>query len=86
MNTLIFQTDKMGTITITNNSSEDIYVSVTATGGDAGDESWFPLRAYGGSDSWGRNKYQVIRFTRSQSPGILVETVLGVPGKTTNIY
>ncbi|KIL71065.1 hypothetical protein M378DRAFT_156013 [Amanita muscaria Koide BX008] len=80
----------MGGISIVNNTSHDIYVSVTQTGGDfggAGSEKWFTLKADGGTDTWGsRNDWQVIRFTRSQKPGVLVETILGIPGKTVNIY
>ncbi|MCJ1466177.1 hypothetical protein MMC07_004796 [Pseudocyphellaria aurata] len=80
----------MGEITVVNSSSEDIYVSVTASGGDldkGGSEGWYPLKAHGGSDSWGhRVEKQVIRFTRSQTPGVLVETVLGVPGTTVDIH
>jgi len=76
----------MGDITIINNTSVDIYVSVTATGGDAGrggSEKWFTLKADGGSDTWGsREEKQVIRFTRSQTPGAPVESILGVPGRT----
>ncbi|KAI1456573.1 hypothetical protein F4805DRAFT_458573 [Annulohypoxylon moriforme] len=77
-------------ITIINNTSEDINVSVTATGSDfgkGGSEDWFVLRANGGKDTWGsRNQKQVIRFTRSLTPGVLVETILGVPNNTVNIY
>lgn len=29
---------------------------------------------------------QVVRFTRSLTPGVLVETILGVPDKTVDIY
>lgn len=82
-------TDKMG-ITVINNSSENIFVSVTATGNDSGkggSERWYTLEANGGSDAWGsRNEWQIVRFTRSSTPGALVETVLGVPGSTTNIF
>ncbi|KAH7874428.1 hypothetical protein F5879DRAFT_954845 [Lentinula edodes] len=80
----------MSTLRVTNNTAQDIYVSVTATGGDfdkGGNENWFTLKANGGSDTWGsRTQWQVIRFTRSQTPGALVETILGVPGSTVNIY
>ncbi len=80
----------MGGISIVNNTSRDIYVSVTQTGGDfgrGGSEDWYTLEANGGTDTWGsRNEWQVIRFTRSQIPGAPVETILGVPGKTVNIY
>ncbi|MCJ1465722.1 hypothetical protein MMC07_004341 [Pseudocyphellaria aurata] len=79
----------MGEITIINHSSADIYVSVTARGGDAGqggDEGWFPLNANGGSDIWAsRTEKQVISFTRGQDPGISVETILGVPDTTVHI-
>ncbi|KAJ4469547.1 hypothetical protein J3R30DRAFT_3235188, partial [Lentinula aciculospora] len=76
-------------LTITNNTSEDIYVSVTATGSDfqkGGSEDWYTLKA-GKSDTWGsRGSWQVIRFTRSQTPGVLVETILGKSGSSVNIY
>lgn len=89
MNTLMFQIDKMG-ITIVNNNSQDIYVSVTATGSDSGkggSETWYTLKANGGSDTWNyRSEKQVIRFVRSLTPGTTVETILGVPDKTANIY
>ncbi|KIK70253.1 hypothetical protein GYMLUDRAFT_34745, partial [Collybiopsis luxurians FD-317 M1] len=79
----------MGNITVTNNSSSKIYVSVTATGSDwgkGGDENWYTLEPYGGTDSWGsRNHWQVIRFTRSGSAGADVESKLGVPGYTVTI-
>ncbi|KAJ7587716.1 hypothetical protein C8J56DRAFT_827730 [Mycena floridula] len=77
------------TITVKNNTSVDISVSVTATGPDfakGGHEDWYTLKANGGSDSWGsRTANQMIRFTRSTNPGAAVEAVLGVPGKTTTI-
>ncbi|OTA67804.1 hypothetical protein K449DRAFT_388597 [Hypoxylon sp. EC38] len=80
----------MSGITVVNNTSEDIHVSITATGSDfnqGGSENWYTLRANGGSDTWNyRTHNQVIRFVRSLTPGVLVETVLGVPGKTVNIY
>ena len=88
MNTLIFQIDKMG-IKIVNNSSADIHVTVAKAGGDNGGDgstSWFTLYAHGGSDQWNRDEMQVISFTKSQAPGTLVETVLGVPGTTVNIH
>jgi hypothetical protein len=78
----------MGGITIVNNSAHDIHVSVAQTGGDfgkGGSEDWYSLRANGGTDTWGRKEWQVIRFTRSQSAGAVVETILGVPGKVVNI-
>lgn len=77
-------------ITVTNNTSTDIYVSVTTSGidvGTGGSDGWFTLKANGGTDTWNhRDSWQVIRFTRSKTPGVLVETILGVPGTTTNIY
>lgn len=80
----------MGTITVINNSSTDIFVSVTATGSDfaqGGSEDWIKLTADGGTDTWGdRNEKQVVRFARGETPGVLVEAVLGVPGATVNIY
>lgn len=87
--TLTSQIGNMGIVTVTNNSSTDIFVSVTATGSDfgqGGSEDWFKLQANGGTSTWGdRNEKQVVRFTRSESPGALVETVLGVPDNTVNI-
>ena len=85
MSTLIFHIDKMGEITVVNHSSAEIQVSITTTGGDHGDENWFPLKARGGRDTWNRNKNQVIRFVRSVNAGVLVEIVLGVPGSVVNI-
>jgi len=80
----------MSGITITNNTSVEILVSVSARSvdtGKGGSEAWFPLAADGGTDTWNyRSSLQVIQFIRSQTPGTLVETILGVPGKTTNIY
>ena len=79
----------MSGITIVNNSTVDIYVSVTTTGGDSGkggSEKWYTLKANGGKDTWNyRSENQLIRFTRSSSTGVSVETVLGVPGSTVNI-
>jgi hypothetical protein len=94
INTLIFHTGKnrkLGEIEVTNGFSKEIYVSVTSTGGDlnqGGSEDWQTIKANGGSATFGnRNeKRQVIRFTRSESPGEKVETLLGVPGKTTIIF
>ncbi|KAJ7599833.1 hypothetical protein C8J56DRAFT_908953 [Mycena floridula] len=75
----------MGTITVVNNTSAEIYVSVTATGDDfgkGGGEGWYTVAAKQ-SDIWGsRNHWQVVRFTRSQTPGAVVESVLGIPGKS----
>ena len=79
----------MGVITVINNTSEEISVSVTKYGYDAdegGSTSWYTLMANGGTKTWGRGEQQVIQFTRSQTPGALVETIIGVPGKTANIY
>ncbi|KAJ3934084.1 MAG: hypothetical protein NXY57DRAFT_995797 [Lentinula lateritia] len=80
----------MSAIRVTNNTAENIYVSVTATGGDfnkGGSEDWVTLKANGEGANWGsRTQWQVIRFTRSQTPGTLVETILGVPGSNVNIY
>jgi hypothetical protein len=77
-------------IIVTNNTSEDIHVSVTAVGGDyglGGDEKWYILKAGGGTDTWGsRSHWQVVRFTRSKTPGAVVESVLGIPDKLVNIY
>ncbi|KAJ4469546.1 hypothetical protein J3R30DRAFT_3713747 [Lentinula aciculospora] len=49
-------TNKMSDIRVTNNISEDIYVSVTASGDDyskGGNEEWFTVPANGGSNTWG---------------------------------
>lgn len=79
----------MGIITVVNKSSTEISVSVTATGSDFGQgrsEDWFKLEANGGTNTWGdRNEKQLIRFTRSETPGALVETVLGVPDNTVHV-
>ncbi|KAI0118587.1 hypothetical protein F4776DRAFT_666018 [Hypoxylon sp. NC0597] len=87
---VVNSTNKMSDIKVANNTSVDIYVSVTASGGDygkGGSESWYTLKANGGSSTWGsRKENQVVSFTRSQNPGATVESVLGVPGKTVPIY
>ncbi|KIK70164.1 hypothetical protein GYMLUDRAFT_213303 [Collybiopsis luxurians FD-317 M1] len=79
----------MAGITVTNNSSGDIQVSVTATGGDfqkGGSETWYTIKA-GASDTWNyRDQWQIVRFTRSNNAGATVESVIGIPGKTANIY
>lgn len=75
----------MGVITVVNNTSEVIYVSVT-TVDDGEQESFYALSANGGSDTWSRSNWQTIRFIRSKTPGVLVETILGVPDQTVNIY
>lgn len=89
MTTLTVQIVKMSPITVINNAAEKIYVSITVStednGGTESDE-WRDLDAHGGSNTWGRTSKQVIRFTRSLTPGVLVETVLGVPDTTVNIY
>ena len=52
-----------------------------------GSEKRYPLSAEGGNSQWGhRSEMQVIRFVRSLTPGVLVETILGVLDKTVNIY
>ncbi|KAF2834885.1 hypothetical protein M501DRAFT_943191, partial [Patellaria atrata CBS 101060] len=52
-----------------------------------GDENWHTIKADGGSDTFdNRKEKQAVRFTRSETPGVLVETILGVPGKTVEIY
>ncbi|KAJ3900706.1 hypothetical protein F5879DRAFT_766627, partial [Lentinula edodes] len=77
-------------IKVTNNTSSNIYVSITASGQDwsnGGNENWITLAANGGTNTWGyRSHWQTIRFTRSQTPGALIETILGVPGANVNIY
>ena len=82
---IYLQIDEMGVITIVNNTSEVIHVSVTKVD-DGGEERFYSLSAYGGSDTWGRSNLQTIRFIRSKTPGVLVETILGVPDQTVNIY
>ncbi|BCR94928.1 uncharacterized protein AKAW2_11974A [Aspergillus luchuensis] len=80
----------MGVIEVINNSSTDIYVSVQASAEDASNgasDGWYTLKAHGGSDTWNnRAHWRVVFFTRSLTPGALVETVFGVPGETVNIY
>lgn len=78
----------MAKITVVNNSAVDIYVSISANGSDnnKGNTAFWKLNAYGGSDAWGRSDWQVVGFTRGQSPGVLVETVLGVPDRTVYIH
>ncbi|PQE27659.1 hypothetical protein CJF30_00008003 [Rutstroemia sp. NJR-2017a BBW] len=80
----------MGEIKVVNNSFGDIYVSVTATGGDfgkGGSENWYTIVPNGGSETFGnRNEKQVVRIARSERPGGNVETLLGVPGETTYIF
>lgn len=79
----------MSGITVTNYTAMEIYVSITATGGDAGkggSEQWYTLHRDGGSDTWSyRKEWQVMRLTRSKSVGALVETVLAIPGKNIEV-
>ncbi|KAF5129771.1 hypothetical protein E5D57_006102 [Metarhizium anisopliae] len=74
----------MSGITVTNNTAMEIYVSITATGGDAGkggSEEWYTLHRDGGTTTWNyRKEWQVMRLTRSKSAGAPVETVLAIPG------
>lgn len=80
----------MSTITIINNSTADIDVSVTYDGADfqkGGSVGWFPLKANGGKDTWNyRAGNQIVRVARSQTAGTGIESFLAVPGKTVNIY
>lgn len=79
----------MGIITVVNNTAGEIYVCITKTGGNVdqkGTEKFFTLAANGGNDTWERSQLQIIRFARSQTPGVTVETLLGVPDTTVNIY
>ncbi|EXU99681.1 hypothetical protein X797_007148 [Metarhizium robertsii] len=49
----------MSGITVTNHTAMEIYVSITATGGDAGQggsEKWYPLHRDGGSGTWNYRK------------------------------
>ncbi|KAB8300307.1 hypothetical protein EYC80_000501 [Monilinia laxa] len=82
-------TNKMSTITIVNNSTADVSVSVTYDGNDfqkGGSESWYTLKANGGSDTWNyRASNQVARVVRSKTAGTPVEAFLAVPGKTVYI-
>lgn len=75
----------MAYITVVNNSSGDIWVSVTAAD-DQGDEKWQLLNADGGSSKWRRNNWQMVKFVRSRTPGATVETVFGLVDTTVNIY
>lgn len=74
----------MSSVTVANNTAMEIYVSITATGGDAGkggSEKWYTLHPDGGTDTWNhRKEWQVMRLARSKSAGALVETVLAIPG------
>ncbi|PQE32010.1 hypothetical protein CJF32_00001597 [Rutstroemia sp. NJR-2017a WRK4] len=76
----------MSGYTIVNNSTADIYVSVTYDGKDhqkGGSEDWYILKANGGTDTWKyRTQHQVARVVRSQTAGTTVESFLAVPGKT----
>ncbi|KAM0129664.1 hypothetical protein ACHAPC_006653 [Botrytis cinerea] len=78
------------TITVTNNSTTDVSVSVTYDGNDfqkGGSEQWYTLKANGGSDTWNyRAGNQIARVARSQKGGAPVESYLAVPGQTVNIY
>jgi hypothetical protein len=80
----------MSGITVVNNSTADIYVSVTYDGKDfqkGGSEDWYTLKANGGKDTWNyRGQNQVARVVRSQTAGTTVESFLAVPGQTVNIY
>ncbi|MCJ1345754.1 hypothetical protein MMC31_003963 [Peltigera leucophlebia] len=78
-------TNKMGVITVANNSAKDIQVKLSRDGDDSGQDDWFFVPAEGGRESWNRNKNQVISFVRSLEPGTPVETILGVVGATTTI-
>ncbi|EDO00825.1 hypothetical protein SS1G_03299 [Sclerotinia sclerotiorum 1980 UF-70] len=82
-------TNKMGVITVVNNSASDIYVSVTYDGDDfqkGGSELWTLLKANGGKDTWGyRNNNQIARVVRSQNAGAPVESYLAVQDKTVYI-
>ncbi|TEY42027.1 hypothetical protein BOTCAL_0400g00030 [Botryotinia calthae] len=84
--------NKMGasTITVTNNSTTDVSVSVTYDGNDfqkGGSEQWYTLKANGGSDTWNyRAGNQIARVARSQNGATRVESYLAVPGQTINIY
>ncbi|KAK9438705.1 uncharacterized protein VB005_06852 [Metarhizium brunneum] len=77
----------MSGITVVNNTAKEIYVCVTAMRSDSGQgsEAWYVLNGHGGKDTWARTQMQIVNFVRSKTPGILVETVLGVPGETTRI-
>ncbi|KAF7853813.1 uncharacterized protein EAF02_011803 [Botrytis sinoallii] len=74
------------TITVTNNSTSDVSVSVTYHGNDfqkGGSELWYNLKANGGSDTWNyRSDNQIVRVARSQNAGTGIESFLAVPGKT----
>ncbi|KAF7890679.1 hypothetical protein EAF00_008994 [Botryotinia globosa] len=77
------------TITVINNSTSDISVSVTYHGNDfqkGGSELWTSLKANGGSDTWNyREDNQIVRVARSQNAGTGIESYLAVPGKTVYI-
>ncbi|KAF7856302.1 hypothetical protein EAF04_009830 [Stromatinia cepivora] len=80
----------MGVITVVNNSTADIYVSVTYDGEDfqkGGSEQWYTLGANGGKNTWGYRSYnQIVRVARSQTAGTPIESYLAVQDKTVYIY
>lgn len=77
-------------VTVVNNSSADVQVSVTYDGSDfqkGGSEAWYTLKANGGKDTWGyRANNQIARVVRSTTAGAPVESYLAVPDKTVYIY
>ncbi|KAJ8069059.1 hypothetical protein OCU04_002730 [Sclerotinia nivalis] len=79
----------MGVITVVNNSTADIYVSVTYDGDDfqkGGSELWTTLKANGGKDTWGyRKNNQIVRVARSKTAGTVVESFLAVQDQTVYI-
>ncbi|KAK8925441.1 hypothetical protein VCV18_005870 [Metarhizium anisopliae] len=77
----------MSGITVVNNTTEEIYVCVSSMGSDngQGSEEWYVINGYGGSSTWSRTQLQIVNYVRSKTPGIRVETALGVPGETTRI-
>ncbi|KIM64117.1 hypothetical protein SCLCIDRAFT_115773 [Scleroderma citrinum Foug A] len=67
----------MGTVTIFNNTSDKIYVRVTADGESGGNES-FALIESGDSEYWSRSDYQVVFVLRNDTGATEVFTV--IPG------
>ena len=84
----MFQIVKMSHITVINNSADEIHVSITLNNEKPDvniSDEWRDIPANGGSNTWKREHLQVIRYTRSLTPGAKVETILGVPDSTVPI-
>lgn len=75
----------MGVITVVNISANDAQVKVAIDDGDKGSNGWFTLKAHGGTETWNRNKNQVISYVTDVRPGTSVQIVLGVVGAVVQI-